>query len=165
MSDSNRGEKPFDPFEAWRGMRTASLDAWAKAMVQTVNTDAYAESSGVMLETYLTALAPFKEFLEKTMLQVLQQLNMPSRMDFSSIAERMTNIEMRLDDLDVKLDGMAHQVNMAPRLDKLAVKLDRIEAHIAGAAAAHPAKAAKPERPQRSKGAKKADRLDRKESK
>jgi hypothetical protein len=29
---------------------------------------------------------------------------MPSRADFVSLAQRLTNIEMRLDDLDAKLD-------------------------------------------------------------
>lgn len=168
MSDSR--EKPFDPFEAWRGVRSASLDAWAKAMVQTVNTDAYAEASGVMLDSYLTASAPFKELLEKSMVQALQQLNMPSRADFSSIAQRMTNIEVRLDDLDAKLDGMAHPPNVAPLLEALAAKLDRIEAHLAETAAApptatsHPEKAGKPEKHEKAEKAERHDK-DKKESK
>ena len=40
------------------------------------------------------------------MLKTLEQLAMPSRADIVSIAERMTNIEMRLDDMDAKLDEM-----------------------------------------------------------
>jgi hypothetical protein len=38
------------------------------------------------------------------MLHVLEQLSMPSRADFVGLAERATNIEMRLDDMDAKLD-------------------------------------------------------------
>jgi hypothetical protein len=38
------------------------------------------------------------------MLQALQQLSMPSRADFVALAERVTNMEMRLDDMDAKLD-------------------------------------------------------------
>jgi len=38
------------------------------------------------------------------MLHVLEQLSMPSRADFVSLADRVTNIEMRLDDMDAKLD-------------------------------------------------------------
>jgi hypothetical protein len=38
------------------------------------------------------------------MLRVLEQLSMPSRADFISLAARATNIEMRLDDMDAKLD-------------------------------------------------------------
>ncbi len=88
----------------WRGMRDTYLDAWAKSMVEMVNTEAYAQATGSMLDTYLTVSAPFREAVEKAMLKTLEQLAMPSRADVVSIAERMTNIEMRLDDMDAKLD-------------------------------------------------------------
>jgi hypothetical protein len=53
------------------------------------------------------------------MLKTLEQLAMPSRADVVSIAERMTNIEMRLDDLDAKLDNIQRlvvQAGAAPRV-------------------------------------------------
>jgi len=34
--------KPFDPLDPWRQMRDNYLDAWAKTMIDVVNTDAYA---------------------------------------------------------------------------------------------------------------------------
>jgi len=96
--------KPPDPMDAFREVRDTYLDAWAKAMVQTVNTDAYARTSGTVLDTYLSASSPFREAVEKAMLHVLEQLSMPSRADFVALADRVTNIEMRLDDMDAKLD-------------------------------------------------------------
>jgi hypothetical protein len=96
----------LDPMEPWRGMRDAYLDAWAKSMVDMVNTEAYAQATGTMLDTYLSISAPFREAIEKAMLKTLEQLSMPSRADVASIAERMTNIEMRLDDMDAKLDSI-----------------------------------------------------------
>ncbi len=96
--------KPPDPMEAFREMRDTYLDAWAKAMVETVNTDAYAKTSGTVLDTYLSASSPFRESVEKAMLHVLEQLSMPSRADFVALADRVTNIEMHLDDMDAKLD-------------------------------------------------------------
>jgi hypothetical protein len=96
--------KSVDPMDTWRQMRDTYLDAWAKAMVEAVNSDAYAKASGVMLDTYLSASTPLHEATEKTMLQALQQLSMPSRADFISLAERLSNVEMRLDDMDAKLD-------------------------------------------------------------
>ncbi len=96
--------KTFDPLEPWRGMRDAYLDVWAKTMVDMVNSEAYSQATGTMLDTYLTMSAPFREAVEKAMLKTLEQLAMPTRNDIISIAERMTNIEMRLDDLDAKID-------------------------------------------------------------
>jgi hypothetical protein len=96
--------KDYDPMGAFREMRDNYLDAWAKSMVETVNTDAYAKATGMLLDTYLSASSPFREAVEKSMLQTLQQLSMPSRADFVSLAERITHIELKLDDLDAGLD-------------------------------------------------------------
>lgn len=107
MSEPNNEGKPFDPFEAWRGVRNESLDAWSKMMIQAVNTEEYAKTSGAMLDAYLTASIPFNEMLKKAMTQALEQANMPTRTDFINLAERLIQVEMRLDDLDAKLDESA----------------------------------------------------------
>jgi hypothetical protein len=96
--------KEFDPTETFREMRDSYMEAWAKGMVDTVNSDAYAKASGAMLNTYLSTSSPFREAVEKVMLQALQQFSMPSRADLISLAERTINIELRLDDMDAKLD-------------------------------------------------------------
>jgi len=95
---------PFDPMSSFRQMRDAYLDVWAKAMVETVNTEAYAKATGTLLDSYLAVSSPFRDAVEKAMLQALTQLSMPSRADFIGLAERLTNVEMRLDDMDAKLD-------------------------------------------------------------
>ncbi len=112
--------KRFDPMEPWRGVRDVYMDAWAKTMVDMVNTEAYAQATGTMLDTYLTVSTPFREAVEKAMLKALEQMAMPSRADFVSIAERMTNIEMKLDDLDAKVDaihGLLTKPGAAPRTE------------------------------------------------
>jgi len=96
--------KDYDPMSAFREMRDQYLDAWGKVMIETVNTDSYARATGAMLDSYLTASTPFREALEKVMLQALQQMSMPSRADFCSLAERATHIEMKLDDMDARLE-------------------------------------------------------------
>jgi len=113
MSEDKAGSsKPFDdPLEPFRGMRDAYLDALAKAMVEAVNTEGYAQATGAMLENSLTISAPLREAMEKSMLQVLQQLSMPSRQDFAALADRFTNMEMRLDDMDAKLDRIEKQTH------------------------------------------------------
>jgi hypothetical protein len=136
MADQANNEKPFDPMAPWRGMRDTYLDAWAKSMVEMVNTEAYAQATGSMLDTYLTVSAPFREAVEKAMLKTLEQLAMPSRADVVSIAERMTNIEMRLDDMDAKLDLLC-------KLAAVANRVKSPEAVIAPKKAPQKAKAAK----------------------
>lgn len=100
--------RQFDPFESFRGMRDAYLDAMSKTMIEAVNSESYAQASGAMLDYFLTASAPFREALEKSMVQALQQLSLPSRQEVAALAERFTNVEMRLDELDAKIDRLLH---------------------------------------------------------
>ncbi|MGA7710233.1 MAG: hypothetical protein WCD77_20780, partial [Acidobacteriaceae bacterium] len=51
-----------------------------------------------------TLTAPSREALDKAMLQALEQFSLPSRQQVAVLAERLTNIEMRCDDMDAKLD-------------------------------------------------------------
>jgi hypothetical protein len=96
--------KGNDPAAAFRDLRDNYLDAWAKAMVEAVNSEAYAKANGLILDTYLSVSSPVRQTIEKVMLQTLQQFSMPSRADVVALAERVTNIEMQLDDMSAKLD-------------------------------------------------------------
>ncbi len=105
-SGNNESFNPFDPSQMFKDMRNAGMDAWAKTMVELVNTDAYAEASGSMLDAWLGGSGPFRDAVESATTNTLNNLNMPNRDDITRLAERMTNIEMRLDDLDAKLDEL-----------------------------------------------------------
>jgi len=104
MSQTNDTYNPFDPTGMFKGMREANMDAWSKMMIQLVNSDPYAQATGTILDAWLTSSVPFRKALEMAMTQVLTNLQLPVRADVTSLAERLTNIEMRLDDLDAKLD-------------------------------------------------------------
>ena len=109
MANDPATTNPFDPFGTWRTTRDAYMETWSKAMLDLVNSEAYTEATSRFLDTYLSMSAPMRKVLESTMTQVLGQLNMPSRGDVISLAERLTNIEMRLDDMDAKLDIFMRQ--------------------------------------------------------
>jgi hypothetical protein len=95
---------PFDPTGMFKSMRDAGMDTWSKMMIQLINSEAYARATATMLDAWMTSSAPFRKAIESTMTQLLTQLNMPTRTDVTSLAERLTHIELRLDDLEVKLD-------------------------------------------------------------
>ncbi len=104
MSEQTNSFDPFDPTGMFKSMRDSNMEAWSKMMIQLVNTDSYAKATGAALDTWLASSAPFHKAMEKAMAQVLMNLQMPSRADIYRLAERLTNIEMRLDDLEAKLD-------------------------------------------------------------
>jgi hypothetical protein len=104
MTQNSDPFNPFDPTGMWKGIREANLDAWSKMMIDLVNTDAYARVTGQLLDAYLANSAPFRKAVESALTQVLTNLNLPTRADVIGLAERLTHIEMRLDDLEAKLD-------------------------------------------------------------
>jgi len=106
MKQRTEETNAFDPFAMWRNMRDASLDAWSKAMTTAANTEAYARMTGLWLDTYLNATIPMQRMTQTVMTQMLEQMNMPTRADVTNLAERLTNIEMKLDDLDARLDAL-----------------------------------------------------------
>ncbi|HMQ29255.1 MAG TPA: hypothetical protein PKD53_00945 [Chloroflexaceae bacterium] len=134
------GFDPNDPFGTWRTIRDANLDAWAKSMTSLVNTEAFAKAIGMQLDTMLAASAPMKQVVQQYMETYLAQVNMPSRGEVVSLAQRLTNIELRLDDMQAALDEL----------------LDAARAQAAAPVAAAPAPeatkgAAKPAAPRRAR--------------
>lgn len=95
-----------DPFEAFRKMRDSYFEGMSKVMIDAVNTEEYAQATGALLNNYLTLSAPFRDALDKAMIMALEQFSLPSRQQVVALAERFTNLEMRLDDLDAKLDRL-----------------------------------------------------------
>ena len=99
----------FDPTGMMKTMRDAGMDNWAKMMTGLVNSDAYAEANAEMLNAWLSSSAPFRKSMETAVNQSLSVLNLASRDDITRLASRFTNIEMRLDDMEAKLDESLRQ--------------------------------------------------------
>ena len=81
-SDLTSMAERFDPTGLWRTMRDTSLNTWSSMM----------------------SSAPFQQTLEATMAQVLSQFNMPTRTDVTNLAERLAQLEARLDRIETKID-------------------------------------------------------------
>ena len=102
----NDGVSLLDPLgvmDIWKKNRDANLEAWAKFMTDIVNSDEYSQATGTALAQTLAVSQPFRQALERLMTSSLQALNMPSRTELTTLAERAVNIEFRLDDLDLKV--------------------------------------------------------------
>ena len=138
MSNQPDVTNPLDPLGTWRAARDMSLESWSRIMIDLVNSEAYSQATSQWLDTYLTFSQPFKRIIETTMTQVLAGLNMPTRTDLTTLAGRFTNVEVRLDDLDAKLDDVERAVqpltaskqaadtHVEARLNDLDARLDDI---------------------------------------
>jgi hypothetical protein len=104
MSESSDTFNPFDPTGMFKNMRDANMESWSRMMIEFVNSEAYAKATAVMLDAWLASSMPFRKAMETAMKQTLGQLQMPTRDDVISLAQRLTQIETRLDDLEATLE-------------------------------------------------------------
>jgi hypothetical protein len=109
MSEKRETMNIFDPTGMMKGMRDAGMEQWSKVMTDFVMSDAYAQANAEMLNAWLTTSSPFRKAMETAVNQSLSAMNIASRDDYMRLADRLTNIEMRLDDLDAKLDAWMRQ--------------------------------------------------------
>lgn len=140
-----------DPFGAWRAWRDASLDAWAKSLTSVVNTESFSQAIGAQLDAMLAANGPLQQVVHQSMERYLAQANLPSRSEMATLAGRLTNIEMRLDDMQAQLDEVLQfaQRQAAPsitaaQLDRLTAQLTAVSTGLAAAATAPGAAAVPP---------------------
>src|SRR5579859_6340413 len=124
--DNNPAPRPSDPFELWRQIYETNERAWNAVLERTVNNPAFAESSGKILETFLSA----QKTVRDNMRSYLEQINLPTREDIARLGELIVLLEEKVDQLD----------------DRLA----RIEGAVAQQAA-DPARSAHPARPARTR--------------
>ncbi len=104
MSEQKSQKTEFDPFAPWKQFQEAGMQAWAKRMSEAVASEDFAKSMGQYLDSYLEASAPMRRQIEEAMEKYLQQMNMPTRSEVISLAERLTSLEMQADDLNAKAD-------------------------------------------------------------
>jgi hypothetical protein len=104
MSEQNLEKPEYDPFAPLVQFTDNWMKAWSSVMSDMVASESFASSMGQQLEGMLEATKLVRQQMKVSMEQYLQQMNLPTRDQIVGLAERLTNVEMRLDDLDAKLD-------------------------------------------------------------
>jgi len=104
MSEHESEEPEVDPFGQWIQFWDTWTKAWSGPMSETVASKGFAESMGQQLESSLEATTLMRRQLSGMMEQFLQQMSLPTRKEMLSLTERLTSLEMRMDDADAKLD-------------------------------------------------------------
>ena len=58
----------LDPFGIWKQTRDSTLDSWSKIMIDLVQSDAYARSSGMLLDQMLGPAQPVQDMVQKRLI-------------------------------------------------------------------------------------------------
>ena len=109
-SDNQSLRRPPDPFELWRQIYDTNERAWNAVLERTVNNPAFAESSGKILETFLSA----QKTVRDNMRTYLEQVNLPTREDISRLGELIVSLEEKVDQLDDRLSAIEVTLRSQP---------------------------------------------------
>jgi hypothetical protein len=101
---SSDGEKGL--FEKVRAMRDSGLEDLAKVTLAWTSSDAYQAVNAAISKPALLTAAMVRKATEAAMADVLARLNLPSREDVLALSQRLTRIEMALDDLAAGMDQL-----------------------------------------------------------
>ena len=109
MTDAGKRDTPPqlpDPFAVWRQTYEQAEQAWTRALQQTTGSDAFAESLGRSLDSYLG----FQKMLRENMQVYLESMNVPTRNDIARLGELIVNLEDKIDELDDRIDTLLGDV-------------------------------------------------------
>jgi len=106
MSEKKEHTTPPDPFEGMIKFYETWSKAWSQSMSETASSERFAEAMGKQMETQLDSFAQVRKSFGEMMDAYLKEMNLPSRGEITGLAERLTSIEIKLDDLDARLDEM-----------------------------------------------------------
>ena len=93
-----------DPFSQMLQFYDDWTKTWSGAASEMASNKNFADSIAQQLESSLSTTQLMRRQMSELMEQSMQQMSMPTRKEILSIAERMTSIEMRLDDMEAKVD-------------------------------------------------------------
>jgi hypothetical protein len=104
--------------ERVRGMRDSMMEDLAKVTLAWTSSDGFQTINAVISKPTLLTAAIFRKATESAMADVLAKLNLPSREDVLALSQRLTRIEMALDDVGAGMDQLrrsSQQQRPAPR--------------------------------------------------
>jgi polyhydroxyalkanoate synthesis regulator phasin len=103
VSEKSKSEN-LDPFAPIIQMSDLMMKSWADVLSQTVTSPTFAKSMGEQMQGFLEGTKLIRQQTQTAMEQSMQQMNLPSREQIVSLAERLTHVEMRVDDIEAKVD-------------------------------------------------------------
>jgi hypothetical protein len=104
VSEEKADRSEFDPFAPWVQFTENWMNAWSNVLSEITTSEHFATSMGQQIESMLEASKLARQGLKASMEQYLAQMNLPTRDQVIGLAQRMTHVEMRLDDLEAKMD-------------------------------------------------------------
>ncbi len=115
MSQDKEATGRFDLLKSLRAVRDSVGTDLAKVVIAVTSSRVYQRANALVAAPALLASALLRERREALMSELLSQLHMPSREDVLSLSQRLTRIEMALDDLGAGMDQLRRPASRPQR--------------------------------------------------
>jgi hypothetical protein len=93
-----------DPAE-WKAQFDDAVRQWNEFLTGMMGTEAFAAANSRYMDSFLD----FQRVMGQSVERYLQALNVPTRSDFTLLAERIASIEDQLDEVSRKIDLLSDQ--------------------------------------------------------
>jgi hypothetical protein len=93
-------------FDRVRGVRDSAMEDVAKVTLAWTSSDAYQALNAGLSKPALLMASVFRKAVESAMADLLAKLNLPSREDVLALSQRLTRIEMTLDDVGAGMERL-----------------------------------------------------------
>lgn len=107
QSKSKEAVGGFNPIQVLRERRDGVLNVLAEVTLRVTSSRPYFVISSALSRPALLATALSRKLTTKATSQFLAQMNMPSREDVLALSQRLTRMEMVLDDISAAMDASA----------------------------------------------------------
>ncbi len=99
----------------WKQFLDQWIEAWSRVLGQAMNTESFAQHMGRSLEDWLVAQAPLKKAGEQALEQTLQNLNVASRSQLTSVAKQIIELEERLERVEDGIQAILRRLDSGAR--------------------------------------------------
>jgi len=108
MENSEKAQA--DPFAHMLQFYDNWAKSWANSMSEMVASPRFAETMAQQTEGSLEFWSLVNKQVGEAMEQYLQRMSLPTHGEVMSLAQQLTAVEMRLDDVEAKLDEILEQL-------------------------------------------------------
>lgn len=120
MSERSETPEQKDLYALWRQLYDANEKVWSQASGEFMDSPAFAQWQGRMLETFLA----FQKTLKDSATAQLQAANLPTRDDIARLGELILGLEEKVDQLADRV-GVADRPRPAPPRPRAKTKKSR----------------------------------------
>jgi len=98
----------------WKVLMETAVEAWAKVIGDAMATEGFAALLGKSLDEYIRLAGPARKTLAAANEEFLRTMNLPSRMQMTSLASQVAAMEARLEAIEEQVETIADRVAQAP---------------------------------------------------